>query len=220
MILVDLYSHGESSDLRPHAFVDEDLENAKDIISLMRDQFKDSKYFVVGHSFGGRVAGLVAAQDSSHVAGAVLITPLPAKGNPFADAHKSALISGAKDYEIFVTIANAMTTVPPRPQRPLLPTFLKSWYADFTRSVNTHFAERILSGAKDRSSILFEGIRSPLLFITGDLDFMFTQTLAEVSQFKNTFVNLLSLPNYGHFVPIDNPVEVAKWINEFIHANK
>lgn len=62
IVAVDHYSHGHSSDVAKPHLPDEDLENARDEARLM-EHLGVQKYFVAGHSFGGRVAGLITAQN-------------------------------------------------------------------------------------------------------------------------------------------------------------
>jgi len=222
-ILVDLYSHGTSSDLHPPVAEarEEDLTNAKDIISFMHENFKgtNSKYFVVGHSFGGRVGGLIAAQDPDNVLGAVLVAPVPVKGTPLAVHLAPTLVAAANDFEKFTLEITKMSAVPEsRPRRLLLPHFMKAWFPDFNRAVSSNFAERAQSMAVDRS-FLFEGIHCPLLFVAADQDFFLAQTVGEIGLFKNTFVNLHCFQNLGHWMPCDSAVELSQVLDAFIVAN-
>jgi len=220
-IMVDLYSHGKSSDVPVALAKDEDLENARDIIALMHsDHFpKNNKYYVVGVSFGGRVGGLIAAQDPEHVLGAVLLVPVPVKGNPLAVAQAEAVAAAASDFDVFAQSMTAISAAPPsRTLRPLRPDLFKRLFPDYKRAAKANSLERTVSMAADRSSIIFEGLHAPLIFITGDSDFFFPMTMQELSLFKNTVPHVHCFYNRGHLLSNDGttPVEIAKVIDSFI----
>jgi len=222
IIAVSLYSHGTSSDVHPPAAKDEDLESARDIIALMHSSHfstTNNKYFVVGHSFGGRVAGLIASQDPDHVLGAILIQPLPVRGFGAPPGHDEFILSAANDYNVFVQLFSFWSATPPAAPRPFRPHLLKAWHLSASRAIKAGYLERSRSTETDRSSIIFEGIRAPLLFITGDLDILFRKTLEEFSMFKNTTPRLHCFYNRGHLAPYDDPAEFAKVIDSFIADN-
>lgn len=71
VIAVDLPGHGKSSkqisEATPEQF-------AKMLAQVMSD-LGISRYHVVGHSYGGLIAGMLAATNRAHVAGVVLVDP-------------------------------------------------------------------------------------------------------------------------------------------------
>jgi len=216
-ILVDLYFHGGSSECGSTEFQDEDLANARDIAAYLKHN-KYDKYFLVGHSFGGRVSGLIAAQEKEHVLGAVLITPVPVEGFPYIDLMFQGIDAALEVPGGMEAFANSMNTAPGRPPRPTRKDKLDELVKVFTKSFSgdkDKLKLRTTAMKTDRSSIIYE-LSCPVLFITGDHDFFLQYTLAELSKFKNTFANLQSFMNNAHLLTVDNPSEVAKAITEFI----
>lgn len=180
------------------------------------------KYFVVGHSYGGRIAGLIAAQDKEHVLGAILITPLPIKGGEHLigkspelfNSLLSAIQSGDAD-----GIAKALlfldNYVPFRSDlaEGIIANFRHSFFGE-----DSQMQERAPSLGKDRSSII-PSLRCPLLFFTGDRDLNFAATLAELSLFKDTPPFLHVLHDRGHMFPATHIVECASVINQFLQKH-
>jgi len=216
-ILVDLYFHGGSSECGSTELQDEDLANARDIAAYLKHN-KYDKYFLVGHSFGGRVSGLIAAQDKEHVIGAVLITPVPVEGYPHMDLLYQAIVTAVETPGGLEAFANGLNTAPGRPPRPTRKDKLDELVAVFSKSYSGDKEKlklRTSSMKTDRSSIIY-GLTCPVLFITGDHDFFLQQTLGELSKFKNTFANLQCFFNNAHMLPVDNSTDVAKSITDFI----
>ncbi len=219
LILVDLYGHGESS--WSHTPAEEDIENAQHILLLLR-HLKVHSYFVGGHSFGGRVGGLIAAteEEPSKVLGAFFITPVPIKG---IVPEKNLLLSimGGETTAVGVT---KVGTAAINSGVPVRLDFGEEYLRAFTRTSKgeeSHIETRIRVLDRDRSSII-PSIRAPILFLSGDRDFFFPQTFEELSLFKHTTPNFHSLFGEGHLLTITATVEVATVINKFIqkHAPK
>jgi len=222
IVCVDFYSHGKSSWVHPPNASEEDLENARDII-LLTKHLSLGKYFVAGHSFGGRVSGLIASQDKANVIGAILVTPVPLKGlNSFHDNFffpplTSALIAGTVA-AITQTITQINGGNPARVDESAI------YLSGIIRSATLegHNSEARSKAMRTERVSIISQIECPLLFFTGDKDAFFKETLAELDLFEKVKPNLHCLYDVGHMLVTENTLEVAPVIASFIakHSNK
>jgi len=220
LVMVDLYCHGESSHLDPAADPsDEDLENARDIALLMKHIGVD-KYFVVGHSFGGRLVGLIAGQNKQSVLGAVAITPVPIAGSLL---DTKGMIASLKTFVAMgppgVLAFNAVCNVKPADaakgiSRPFRTVNVERYYRYLKRALETEdYEARASSMKKDRGSII-KALTAPLLFLTSVDDFFIDQTVKEHEEIPGSKLQILN--DLGHMFPLSHPKEVAEIIVNFI----
>jgi pimeloyl-ACP methyl ester carboxylesterase len=216
IVAVDIYCHGKSSWVHPPNAHNEDLEAARDII-LLTKHLSLGKYFVAGHSFGGRISGLIAAQDQDNVVGAVLITPVPLKG--MTPAHLQYFLpptTKALTVRTIAAITAAATEL--NDGFPMRANEAAIFFAGVLRSSTQegHNSEARAPGfSTDRTAIISQ-LKCPVLFLVGDRDAFFKETLEELSLFVNVKPNLHCLYDVGHMLVSENTLEVAVVLASFI----
>jgi len=220
IVAIDCYSHGESSDVRPDHLDDEDLETARDAIALMV-HLKSEKYAVVGHSYGGRVAGLIAGLDRTHVEAAILITPVPIVGMP--EEQTSAMIPPMKlalqsaDLNVFRGLMAAMNASPTRTGgRPFRADFEAMRKAFRRCLLHPDFPERIRYSNKDRTAII-STITAPVLLLSCDEDFVFSGTVADRKVLPHAQYHCFG--GTGHLFPMTDPAGTVAVLQPFIERS-
>lgn len=221
LVMLDLYCMGESSVVHRPAASDEDMENARDIAALMRS-LQIERYYIVGHSFGARVAELMAAQNPNNVVGLVLMTPQPmgCESRKFIDDLVPIMmpILERADLEQFSHMVARMNSAPGAPPRPIRTTYMPQWLQYFRRSVYdpaSFYMERMDGYTKDRSALL-RGLSCPILIISADLDFFFKDTLRELPLYENASVGFHCFHNRGHLYAVEDAAPVAALVRDFV----
>jgi pimeloyl-ACP methyl ester carboxylesterase len=200
---------GRSGEVTPGRWNDEDIVNAEVLHALMK-HLNVEKYFVAGHSFGGRVTGMICAMYPDEVLGGCLITnvpfnwPPPPPGQPSMIQVGTMMAATPEGFRTFQALCDVSPGKPPRnPQ--ILRFFNEEGEKYWRRSTyDPNAAEREKSMFKDRSEFA-KKITCPLLFITADEDFFSPLTLQErASFFPNSALHCFS--GMGHMFPL---IEIA-----------
>ena len=222
-LAIDLPGHGHS-DRR----ADRDYgpwRNAEAVASVM-DQGAPRATGVVGMSLGGVTTIRLAATRPDLVRRAVIVDVSPGVGDPTrtmsrADRGAVALVSGPPVYDSFEAMAEAaVATSPRRPRSAVergvrhnsvrLPDGRWTWRYDL-------FGERP-AGMTDFSALWEDvsAITSPVMLVRGgDSKFV---TDDDVAQFRSRMPGLRAevVPDSGHAVQSDQPLALARLIQEFV----
>jgi pimeloyl-ACP methyl ester carboxylesterase len=225
VLAIDLPGHGHS-DRRP----DRDYgpwRNAEAVASVM-DQAAPRSAAVVGMSLGGVTAIRLTAARPDLVRRAVIIDVTPqvqdsTRTMSRADRGAVALVSGPPVYDSFQAMAEAAVAASPRRPRSAvergvrhnsvrLPDGRWTWRYDL-------FGERP-AGLTDFTALWDDvsAITAPVMLVCGgDSKFV---TDDDVAQFRRRMPGLRAevVPNAGHAVQSDQPLALARLIEEFVYG--
>jgi pimeloyl-ACP methyl ester carboxylesterase len=225
VLAIDLPGHGHS-DRRP----DRDYgpwRNAEAVASVM-DQAAPRAAGVVGMSLGGVTTIRLAATRPDLVRRAVIVDVSPQTGDSFAamsqaDRGAVALVSGPPVYDSFEVMAEAAVAASPRRPRSAvergvrhnsvrLPDGRWTWRYDL-------FGERP-AGVTDFTALWEDvsAITAPVMLVRGgDSKFVADD---HVAQFRSRLPGLRAavVPDSGHAIQSDQPLALARLIQEFVFA--
>lgn len=180
----------------------EDLWTVADAAGLVRP-------VVVGHSMGGQLAQLLAAERPDRVAGLVLVNPVPASGLPLPDEARAVFEASADDPEMRGVILDiACKELSPAARARLL-------------AVASDVAPACIAGALEAwTSGGFEGrllqITAPALVIASDDDFLPAAFLESAVVAPLGEASLAHVPGPGHYPLVERPAEVAGLVASFL----
>ncbi len=205
-IAIDLRGFGDSPQPYEQLSVN---DNANDVIDLILTlQLK--QFVLIGHSMGGKIALDVASQKPVGLASLILIAPSPPTPEPSNHDDRIDLITAFKDRSAIEKLIKKITA------KPLMQSV-------FEETVQTHLKASLIAwngwiekGSREDISSLMQNINVPVLIISGASDPNFsTKFLNEefLTYFPSaSFVEI----DGGHLLPVEVPLEVAKFIKKFI----
>lgn len=170
-----------------------------------------SKYILIGHSMGGKVAQLVASRNPQGLVALILVAPATPTPSHLPEEAKQQQIHAYDNRETVIQTIAFLTA----------------------RTPDTETVEQIvqdsLSGTLEAklawpTSAILEDISSevskitvPTLVLAGEQDL-----LDSVEQHRRKVIAKISgarleiIPHSGHLLPIDEPVRTARAINQFL----
>jgi len=170
-----------------------------------------SKYVLIGHSMGGKVAQLVASRNPRGLIGLVLVAPATPTPSHLPEEAKQQQIHAYDNRESVLQTIAFLTDRTPDPE------------------TVEQIVQDSLSGTQEAklawpTSAILEDISSevskitvPTLVLAGERD-----RLDSVEQHRREVVaripgaTLEIIPNSGHLLPIDEPVQTARAIDHFV----
>ena len=185
-------------------------ELADDAAALIR-KLELKKYFLIGHSMGGKVAQLLASRHPKGLAGLVLVAPAAPTPTRFP---KEALEQQIHAYDSRETVLQTIAFLSARTPEP---------------EVVQQIIEDSLSGVPEAklawpTSAILEDISSevpkiavPTLVIAGEQD-----RLDSIEQHRREILGRIPnsrleiIADSGHLIPIDEPVQLAHAIGQFV----
>lgn len=163
------------------------------------------RYFLVGHSMGGKVAQLLASRNPKGLAGLVLIAPSPAQGKQLAAQEQDAMKSAYSTLESTAwTIDNILTAAPltsPLREQAIADSFAGA--PEAKKAWPTSMIKEDVSAGLSRIDV-------PTLVIGGERD-----KVDSVDLLQSTVVPSLPRAHFsviigvGHLLPLEAPHEVA-----------
>lgn len=183
---------------------------ADEALALVRE-LGVSEFVLVGHSLGGKIAQLAASRRPEGLLGLVLVAPAPPTPLRFPDEMRETQIHAYDNRE------NVLQTI----------RFLSARMP--SQEIVEQIVEDSMSGSREATlsyptSSILEDISSevpkitvPTLVLAGELD-----QLDSIEQHKCEVVARIAnarfavIPHSGHLIPIDEPEELAKHIENFV----
>lgn len=187
------------------------LHHLADEVLTLVDELKLSTFVLVGHSLGGKVAQLAASRRPAGLLGLVLVAPAPPTPLRFSEDMRQTQIHAYDNRE------NVLQTI----------RFLSARMP--SSEVVEQIVEDSMSGSREATlayptSSILEDISSevtkiavPTLVLAGELD-----QLDSIEQHKREVVARIPnarfevIPRSGHLIPIDQPEELARHIEQFV----
>lgn len=166
---------------------------------------------LVGHSMGGKIATVVAAQDGDAVAGVVLVAASPPAPEPMDDARRNKMIGWFAGGGI--AASNAAAFVDANCAAPLPPALRDPAIADVVRSDPAAWTGWLERGSREDWRARVGTLATPALIVAG----------AEDGDLDEAAQRQLNLPHYpagrvevladaAHLIPLEQPDRLAALI--------
>jgi pimeloyl-ACP methyl ester carboxylesterase len=189
-------------------------EHANSVIFLL-DQLQLNQCTLIGHSFGGAVAIVVATKRPDLVAKLVLAEAVRDAGNWFG--------AGSQSKEQWITDGHKETLELFRQYLPFYQESDRSWWPMMKASIPTKaFYRTALSCAQGVIPTWREQLyqlKIPRLFLFGEASFQLElESIEETKTLPNYGIRVNVLPQAGHNMMSDNPSAFASAIIEFEYS--
>jgi len=219
VIAPDLPGMGESSHRSEYNF-DAFTESILGILKQEEITDNTHRVYFIGHSLGGHVAGFMASELPQLASGLVMIdSPIRPPTYDYGTHISTGPLRKIKYYEDKISILKRFRLMPPQDCD-------NSWYL---RYIAEHSIQEVESGWRWRfDDKLFATLRRlqsyefkfqcPSLFIAGGKSLLLESKI--MSYIKETFQDHMSIEvieNAAHHVPLDEPLELIRIINEYLH---
>lgn len=170
-----------------------------------------SKYVLIGHSMGGKVAQLVASRNPQGLVGLVLVAPATPTPSHFPEEAKQQQIHAYDNREtVLQTIAFLTARTPD-------PAIVEQIVQDSLSGTPEAKIAWPTSAIDEDISAAVSNISVPTLVLAGELD-----RLDSIEQHRREVIaripgsRLEIIPRSGHLLPVDEPARTAKAIDSFL----
>jgi 3-oxoadipate enol-lactonase len=207
VVAFDLRGHGKSDRSGPFGAAD----YADDTLSVM-DHLRIARAHLVGTSFGGAVACVVAARAPSRVASILAIgSALRVEGLDVDGAVAALRAAGVRPF--FASFL-PQASFAPGTDAAIIERALDA--ASANREIETVVDVSTTALATDMTEVARE-VRAPALVVTGELDA--TCPVAAGRAMANALgAEHRVLPGRGHVAPLEDPVGTARWVSEYVSS--
>ena len=166
-----------------------------------------SKYTLIGHSMGGKVAQLLAASRPPGLERLLLIAPSPLSPEPMTEDDRAAMRTA------YGSADASRETLQKIACQPLTPETADAVVADNLRASRTAWVAWADTGSREDLSTLAPQIAVPTFVLSGTGDVAVTpETLAQEVIARIPGATLTSVPGAGHLLPVEAPPVVAEWV--------
>lgn len=171
-----------------------------------------SRYVLVGHSMGGKVAQLLASRRPAGLVGLVLVAPSPAGGVCLPDAQREQMLHAYDDAASAAATLDGVLTA-----HPLSAALRQRAIEDIVRGDPAAKAAWPQSSIAEDVSADLRRIEVPTLVIAGEHDRVDPPSMLEhevVARISGATMRVL--PGSGHLSPLEAPAGVADAIATFV----
>lgn len=186
------------------------VQNAIEEIEVLCLSSATGEFLLVGHSMGGKFALGVAAKGADDLKGLVLIAPSPPTPEPIPKDVRARML------ETHGTREAALTTIHGASKREISGESLENAVRANLETSETDWKNWLERGSWEDISGVLPDVKIPTLVIIGGGDTGMTRELMQ-SEIVSKIVGarLEIIPNAGHLLPLEAPVEVAERIRNF-----
>ncbi|QGZ65251.1 alpha/beta fold hydrolase [Paraburkholderia acidisoli] len=183
-------------------------DDAQDVIEAL----KLTRYVIVGHSMGGKVAQLLAARQPAGLAGVVLVAPSPPSPMAFPLEQREAMAAAYATRASVEAVLDHVLTA-----RPLTPAQREQVIADSLCGAAPAKAAWPMAAMLEDITREVASIRVPVLVVAGEADQVDRlDTLQRELLPRIAGARLQVLPGTGHLSPLEAPAEVAAAVRAFV----
>ena len=212
---IDLRNHGRSPHSTEHTYA----LMSEDVLELMNDEKLD-KAILLGHSMGGKVAMHFAANHPEKVEKIVVVDISPKQypivNKDIADAlEKVDLNKVTTRKEVEGILANDVRDTG------TLQFLLKNLYWDDNQKLawrfNLEALKNSLANVAEPTPIPHKPLSMPILFVKGGKSTYLFKSEQELIDSIFSHSKIISIPEAGHWVHADKPVEFYDVVMEFLN---
>ncbi|GAB0115668.1 alpha/beta fold hydrolase [Acidisoma sp. C75] len=171
-----------------------------------------SRYVLIGHSMGGKVAQLLASRQPQGLAGLILVAPSPAQGKSLAPEEREAMAAAYAEPEAAGWTVDTILCA-----RPLPPALRAEVIAGSLAGAAAAKHAWPQAGIGEDVSADLARIAVPVLVIGGEKD-----QVDQVEMLRARVLPVLPtarlsiVPDAGHLLPLEAPAELAAQIQGFV----
>ena len=163
-----------------------------------------SRYHIVGHSMGGKIALAVAARGPRGLGGLVLLAPSPPSPEPLPDADRAHLLASWGDREAMAAVVRTTAV------RPLSGGDRERQVADMLAASKQAWDAWLSHGSREDISASIEKIAVPITVVAGGCDQNITAAVLRQSLLQRAHAASLEIiPGVGHLLPLEARDQVA-----------
>jgi N-formylmaleamate deformylase len=201
VILPDARGHGESSH-PDQGYLYSTL--AADVTGLIDELGLDAPV-LLGHSMGGMTAAVVAAMTGSSISGLVLVDPTFISPELQREAFESGI---AAEHGQLLALPRSELVARARERSPHRSSDMIDYLVD-ARLRTSPNAFEVLTPPNPNFRELVRNFRVPTLLVTGDFGVVSLDVAMELQRL-NPLVRHALIPEVGHGLPYDKPVQVGE----------
>ncbi|MCA8833227.1 alpha/beta fold hydrolase [Hymenobacter pini] len=170
-----------------------------------------TRYVLVGHSMGGKIALALVARQPAGLAGVVLLSPSPPTPEPMTDEDRMSSLKG------YGKPAAAEKTLHTISARPLSAADQQQVIEDNLRSTRLAYDAWLLHGSREDISAQMCNVQVPCAIVAGDQDAVMSPSVHGLETLpllpEGTPLEIIS--GAGHLLPYEAPEEVAQLLRNF-----
>lgn len=207
-VAIDQRGWGDSAAPEQGYAIADLADDAQDVIAAL----KLTRYVIVGHSMGGKVAQLLAARQPAGLAGVVLVAPSPPSPMALPAGQREAMAAAYATRASVEAVLDHVLTA-----RPLTPAQREQVIADSLRGAPPAKAAWPMAAMLEDITREVASIRVPALVVAGEADQVDRlETLRRELLPRIAGARLQVLPGTGHLSPLEAPAEVAAAVRAFV----
>ena len=206
-IAPDLRGFGESSEVGEDYTIAYAASDVQDLIEAL--ELRD--YVLVGHSMGGKIAMMMAAQSPPGLRGLILVAPSPPTSETMTAQARRQALAAHGDHTAAQHTLDSITALPLRPALRI------QAVEDNLQTSSLAWAWWLEHGSREDITPQLERISVPTLAIVGAQDPVISPDLVEtaIAQRYATQPTRI-LPDAGHLLPMEASEALSKMISEFL----
>ncbi len=177
--------------------------SADHIINLI-DGLGLSRYQIVGHSMGGKIALAIAARDPQGLGGLVLLAPSPPTPEPIPEADRAHLLASWGDRDAMAAVVQKIAV------RPLSCQDRERQVADMLAASKQAWEAWVSHGSREDLSASIEKIAVPITVVSGGCDQNITAAVLRQELLQRAPAATMEIiPGVGHLLPLEARDQVA-----------
>ena len=207
----DLRGFGDTSGLPENYTV---AEAANDVLELA-DALRLNRYFLVGHSMGGKIALKMAALAPPGLRGLILAAPSPPTPEPMTEKARAQALAAQGDPAAAQKTMDAITA------QPLRDGVRARTLEDNLRTSPAAWKWWLERGSREDIARQTANISVPLLAIAGEKDPVISPALVESAIVRRYAAPpALVIPNTGHLLPLEAAETLADLMRPFLESHR
>jgi len=189
-------------------------DSAADVAALVH-ALALTRYVLVGHSMGGKIALAFAARRPPGLQSLVLIAPSPPTPEPMPESEREHLLASHGDRAAAEETARKITV------RALTAPARTGIVADTLRSSRAAWVSWLEHGSREDITALMPRVAVPALVVASNSDPVLPARLLEREVVRRIAgARIMALSGVGHLMPIEAPEAIASVIRESLHENR